>query len=223
MNQKIEKRYELTDVTIPFHGRVLRQIRALQDFGRVKAGDLGGYIESERNLRQNCTAWVHPDSYVYDRAEVFGNAQISNGSDISGCACVFDNASVSGISSVMGSAQIFGNAHIYGGVSVFGHARIGGHGMISSPTDYLYVVGLGMEAPSYRSITAFRDKNELVAVSCDSFCGGIGDFYDVIQTQQEYAPFREEYFAFAELARIHFSSMHQWQPLGILQPRPTEW
>ena len=95
MNQKIEKRYELTDVTIPFHGRVLRQIRALQDFGRVKAGDLGGYIESERNLRQNCTAWVHPDSYVYDRAEVFGNAQISNGSDISGCACVFDNASLS--------------------------------------------------------------------------------------------------------------------------------
>lgn len=48
-------KYEITDIKHPQNPK-LRRIRALSDFGDVKAGDLGGYVpirkelESERKL-----------------------------------------------------------------------------------------------------------------------------------------------------------------------------
>jgi hypothetical protein len=43
------KKYELLrDQTIDFAGVTLYRIRALKDFGTVKASDLGGYVASER-------------------------------------------------------------------------------------------------------------------------------------------------------------------------------
>ena len=36
----------------------LYRIQALKDFGNVKAGDKGGYIEGEHNLDQADTCWV---------------------------------------------------------------------------------------------------------------------------------------------------------------------
>lgn len=38
--------------------RTLYSIRALRDFGDVKAGDFGGWIESEDNLSQAGDCWV---------------------------------------------------------------------------------------------------------------------------------------------------------------------
>ena len=48
----MNKKYELTDETINHYGVVLHRIKALRSFGDVKAGDLGGFIESEDNLSQ---------------------------------------------------------------------------------------------------------------------------------------------------------------------------
>ena len=48
------RKYEmLQDQTIEWRGRTLYRIRALRDFGDVHAGDVGGYIECERNLSQD--------------------------------------------------------------------------------------------------------------------------------------------------------------------------
>lgn len=52
------KKYELTDETTTVRNVVLCRIRALKDFGDVKAGELGGYIEKEENLSQEGNAWV---------------------------------------------------------------------------------------------------------------------------------------------------------------------
>jgi len=65
-------KYELTDV---MQGN-LKQIRALRDFGNVKAGELGGFLESENNLSQDGDAWVSGDARVFGKAQVFGNAQV---------------------------------------------------------------------------------------------------------------------------------------------------
>ena len=46
------KKYELTDETIVIGGQILHRIRALRDFAEVKAGDIGGYIENENNIRK---------------------------------------------------------------------------------------------------------------------------------------------------------------------------
>lgn len=44
------KKFELTTDFKMYCGKKLFRIRALIDFGDVKAGDLGGYIEREENL-----------------------------------------------------------------------------------------------------------------------------------------------------------------------------
>ena len=78
----MEKKYELTDETIEHYGTVLHRIKALKDFGDVKAGDIGGYVESEDNLSQEGNCWIYDDAIVKDKAkvldiaEVKGNAQV---------------------------------------------------------------------------------------------------------------------------------------------------
>ena len=94
------KKYRLTGNHINIGSRILYQIEALKDFGDVKAGDLGGYIESEENLSQYDNAWVYGDAQVLGNAQVFDNARVY------GNACVFDNARVYGNACVFGNAQI---------------------------------------------------------------------------------------------------------------------
>ncbi|WP_175869141.1 hypothetical protein [Bartonella gabonensis] len=74
----MEKKYELTDEKIEVCGHTLHRIRALKDFGKIKAGDIGGYIEKESNLSHYDTCWV------YDNAKVFGNAKVLNNAKIFG-------------------------------------------------------------------------------------------------------------------------------------------
>ena len=52
------KKFELTSefVTNVFGAKLFR-IRALIEFGGVKAGDVGGYVEKEENLDQDSNAW----------------------------------------------------------------------------------------------------------------------------------------------------------------------
>lgn len=52
------KKFELTTDNKIHFGRKLFRIKALVSFGNVKAGDLGGYVESEKNLSQSGNAWV---------------------------------------------------------------------------------------------------------------------------------------------------------------------
>jgi hypothetical protein len=80
------RKYRLTEETMEWCGHTLHRIEALKDFGDVKAGDRGGFIESEKNLSQDGDAWVYRDvSYirearVYREACVYGEACVS-GSD----------------------------------------------------------------------------------------------------------------------------------------------
>lgn len=68
----MEKKYELTEESIQVFGKTLYRIRALRDFGDVKAGNIGGYIEKEDNLSQLGNAWV------YGNARVYGDARVSD-------------------------------------------------------------------------------------------------------------------------------------------------
>ena len=77
-------KYELTDETKVFYGVTLHRIRALTAVGVLAAaGQLGGWVESEKNLEQSGDAWV------------YGNAQVSGNARVSGDARVYGNARVS--------------------------------------------------------------------------------------------------------------------------------
>ena len=68
------KKYKLTTDTKMRLGRKLFRIQALIDFGDVKKGDLGGYIEKEDNLSHDDNAWVCGDAQVYGNARVCDSA-----------------------------------------------------------------------------------------------------------------------------------------------------
>ena len=82
------KKYELTDEVIEVDGVELRRIRAVRDFGNVKAGDLGGFVQSETNLSHHDDAWVCDDAKVYGNARVCGNAEVCGNAWVCGCARV---------------------------------------------------------------------------------------------------------------------------------------
>ena len=110
-----EKKYELVkDIKIEVKGHTLYRIEALKDFGNVRKGDLGGYIEKETNLSHDGNCWV------FDNARVFGKARVS------GNACVFDNAKVFGDANIFDNAWVFGKAHVFGNVKICGRSTIFG-------------------------------------------------------------------------------------------------
>ena len=56
---------KLTNESIEHFGHTLYRIEALKDFGDIKKGEKGGYIEKEDNLSQDDNAWVYGNAEVY--------------------------------------------------------------------------------------------------------------------------------------------------------------
>lgn len=70
----MENKFELTEEFIVNNsGIILYRIKALKDFSDVKKGDLGGYVQQERNLSQFGNSWIYDNAWVYDDAKVFGD------------------------------------------------------------------------------------------------------------------------------------------------------
>lgn len=95
-------KYEmLYEDSIRIGNHTLYHIRALKDFGNVKAGDIGGYIEKEENLSQKGICWIYGSAKVYGSALVCGNAKVYDNALVCGNALVYDNAKINKISDVL--------------------------------------------------------------------------------------------------------------------------
>lgn len=124
------------DLSIEFCGIKLCRIEATRDIERlnVKAGDIGGYVEKEVNLRGN--AWVSGNAYVYGNSRVYGdacvygNAHVFGNARVYGNAYVFGNALVHGNSHVYGNAWVRDNACVRGDAQVYGDARVYGYSIV---------------------------------------------------------------------------------------------
>lgn len=186
----MERKYELTNETREFHGRVLHRIRALKDFGSVRAGDLGGWIEKEDNLSQFGACWVYGNAVVDENARVRENARVYGSAEVTRNARVRENALVSGNARVTGNALVFGNARVYGRMH------------IQKTRDYLTVGPVG----SRNDFTTFaKDQNGNVAVSCGCFYGTLDEFSEKVGATHENSKFGVEYRAAIELAKAHFT------------------
>lgn len=101
------KKYRLTKRSITLNnGLILYRIKALKDFGDVRKGQLGGYVQSEANLSQNGECWIYDKATIYDDAKLKDNVKI------------FDNVKVHAY------ATVGDNAHIYHDVDITEHACI---------------------------------------------------------------------------------------------------
>ena len=79
------KKYEFTGETkqVGFFGNItLKRIRATMEFGIIKIGDLGGWIEKEENLSHKGDASVYGDAEVWGNAKVWGNAEVYGDAEV---------------------------------------------------------------------------------------------------------------------------------------------
>ena len=201
------KKYELTTNTKMCFGRKLYQIKALKDFGDVKAGDLGGYIEKEENLSQDGIAWVFGNAYVYGNARVYDDAYVYGNTLISGNAQVFGNACVFGDAKVFGNTCVFDYACVYGNACVYDTTWIHCDAQISSNADYICFKGFGSKN---KNTTMFRTKNGDVYVSCGCFTGSLRAFTDKVKETHGNTKYAKEYLACIKVAKIHFEIDEQF-------------
>ena len=94
------KKYKLTNETIKYRGKNLYRIEAQIDFGNVKKGTRGGFIEKEENLSVSGNAWVSGNAKVCDDACVSGNACVSGYAKVCDDTLVCDDAKVCGYAKV---------------------------------------------------------------------------------------------------------------------------
>ena len=137
------KKYELTSETKVINGVVLHRIKALNSFGNIKEGELGGWIESEQNLSQYGNAWVEGNATVSGNASVSGNGYVGGNSCVCGNAMVCGNAKVRGNAKVEGNAMIedyakvYDNAMVSDNAIVSGNAKVGGNAVVRGNADFI--------------------------------------------------------------------------------------
>lgn len=124
------KKYEFTGETKLYNDFILYRIRAIRNFGKIKAGDLGGWIEHEENLSHNGNCWVADEAKVFEKAVVYEDAHIYDNAEIFGKALIYGNAKVYDNAQVYDSAGITDYTHIYDCALIHGNATILGNSKI---------------------------------------------------------------------------------------------
>ena len=84
------KKYVLTNITMDFMGRTLYRIKALKDFADIKAGELGGWVQTEDNLSQEGNCWIYDNGKCMDNARIYTNSIMCDNSLMYGNSMMFD-------------------------------------------------------------------------------------------------------------------------------------
>ena len=190
------KKFEFTGETKTLlDGTVLHRIKAIvrieSDAGNVEVGDIGGWIEKEDNLSHDGNAWV------FDDAEVYGDARVS------GKAWVFDDAEVYGDAKVYGAAIVFGNARVSGKAEVYGDAKVSGKAWVFDDAEIFrmehYLV-MGPIGSRNAFTTFFRTKDKKIKVACGFFFGTIDEFLAKVEQTHGDSKHAKVYQAAVEVA-----------------------
>ena len=215
----MSKKYELVESSkIILRNVIVYRIKALVDIPNiVKAGELGGYIESEKNLSHEGDSWiadnacVYGDAQVYESAKVYGNADVSGNVKVYESAKVYGNAYVSGNVKVYGNACVSDNAHVYGDAKVYDNAQVYGNAkvckdaLILSNDDYTTISGFGREN---RTTTFYLSHNNIIMVDCGCFHGNLEEFRLAIRRTYYkngiLSPLGDEYMDIADLMEKRF-------------------
>ena len=199
------KKYELTEETLTVSEKTLYRIRAVRDFGFVKTGEFGGYIEKEENLSHFGNAWISGDAKVYGDARVSDNAWVYGNAKVYGDARVFGNAWISGDAKVYGDARVSDNAWVYGNAKVYGDARVSGNAWVYGNaevfnTRHFFVQGPIGSRDGY--VTFYRTKDDTVEVRCGCFSGSLQEFVNQVEETHGGSRYEKEYKLAAELAKV---------------------
>lgn len=179
------KKYKFTGLTREWiKGKTLRQIVAVKDFGSVKKGDVGGFIEKEENLSHDGNCWVTKTALAYGDCKIWGNAIVTGLADISGNACICDDAIIGGQTPIGNNAFICGNAKV------------------SGKADYMFIHGLGTNGSD---VTCFRDLDGTIMVKVyPGFFGPLDKLKGYAFEQYGNGQSYKEICALIDLVKMHF-------------------
>lgn len=126
---------QLGESTKKFTVYRIQALRELTHFKRknpvsIHAGDLGGWIESERNLSQEGESWIAEEAVCFMNGRVEGDAFVAGTATVFGNACVKDTALVKGDAEIFDQAVICENARIWGNGAVGGRVIVSGEGCL---------------------------------------------------------------------------------------------
>ena len=178
------RKYEFTEETKNYNGTILHRIKSLIDFGNVKSGEIGGWIEKEDNLCHCGDAWVCDDAQVFGNAHVFGYAR------------VYGNARV------FGDAWVYDNAHVFGYAQVYGNARVLGNALVCDAKCVFWISAIGSRNDT---TTFFNCADGKIRVLCGCFYGDLEEFAEAVNKTHGYNEHGQVYRLAIEMAkkRIH--------------------
>ena len=165
----MDKKYELIESDI----KGLYRVKALKDFGYVKKGDIGGYVENPNNLSHEGYCWIYDNAKIYSNARIYGNSEVSDYVVIQDNARIYGNSQISDCAVVQGSARIYGdceildyaiirdNALIYGDSVISGNAFIGGNTEIKTGRHIGYI------EEKFKNVLYIQCKASLITVYTD--------------------------------------------------------
>ena len=233
----MSNKYELTNEAIMSPNRhLLYRIRSLvYIYGVVNAGDLGGYVESEKNLTHKGTAWVggnawvYGDAKIYDHARItgnahvwgqakvfghtkvwgeaciYGNAKIYDSAAVYANAQIFDNTYVSDTARIYGDTSVFGDAHVFGDANINGRANVSGEAWISKSEDYFSVSSIGSRNDC---VNFYRTKTG-IGVTCGCFNGTLEEFARRVDETHGDNEHGQIYRMLIEVAKLRIKSIIQ--------------
>lgn len=195
-------KYEFTGEVKYIGRKILHRIRAVRDIPEhnVKAGDLGGWLETEENLSHNGAAWVTGDAVVTGAAWVTDSARVTDSACVTGSAWVTGKVCVTGLACVTGSALVTGKARVTGNAWVRGNARV----MESS--DCITIGAIGSRDDT---TTFYRGTDGGIYVSCGCFSGSVDDFAAKVKAVHAGTKHEKTYLLAIELAKAQIGTAEE--------------
>jgi len=152
----LSKKYELTNNKLQHFEFQLYQIRALKDIGRIKAGQLGGYVQGYHNLSQEGLSWIYPDCRCWLNGQVLDDAQARGG-------WIWNTAKLREEAVCQDDCFLFEN------VDCFGNCLIAGEACCSGTASKIYENAIIKDKASVRSTSWVHGQAQVYQFG---ICGG---------------------------------------------------
>ena len=114
--------------------RTLYRIKTLVDFGNIKAGTKGGYVEFDENLSHDGLCWIADKAMAYGHSRVSGNGLLKDRAVIKDYVCVHGNGIVCGEAYLNKSVHVFDNGAVGGQSFLTGAATVSGNAVVYCTT-----------------------------------------------------------------------------------------
>ena len=120
----MNKKFELSNITMEYKGRTLYRIKATKDFSDVNKGDLGGWVQYEENLSQQGNCWLYDDSKCMDESRVTDNSIMRDFTEMYNCSKMHDYSKMYDYSKMHNYSKMYSDSIIYDYSKMYDHARM---------------------------------------------------------------------------------------------------